>query len=299
MRPLRLLAATAVAAALILPAAPALPAAGATPAQLVRISAEHHKGYDRVLFWFDGAGPTDVRIAWSATPPTLDPSGLPSGLEGNAFLSVAFETATGFDDTTRSGTSYGRTDRAYDLANVTEVTTLGDYEAVLSFGIGTMHRSTNVHVHELTGPTRVAIDIGTWFDRVRRTIWFADASTFDGDGPYLVAVDRAVPLGVRPLQSVAHRLFAGPTQGEKANGLELVRSGAKDFTDFSVNEVDVARLRLTGGCQLGPEPISIGTEITRSLKTLVSIDWVKIYDPDGETTDPDHPTDSLPACLIP
>ena len=148
--------------------------------------------------------------------------------------------------------------RAYDLANVAEVTTLGDYEAVLSFGIGTMHRSTNVHVHALTGPTRVAIDIGTWFDRVRRTIWFADASTFDGDGPYLVAVDRAVPLGVRPLQSVAHRLFAGPTGWEMMRDLRLVRNGSTGFTKLTLDVDGIARIRLVGDCHLVDRPTTIG-----------------------------------------
>lgn len=297
MRAIRIMAAAAMAAALLVPSA--VPASAAPTAQLMRISAEHHKGYDRVLFWFGAAAPDDVDTTWSDDVPLLDPSGLPSGIEGNAFLTVTFRAATGFDAALIDGTSYGRTSRAYDLPNVVEVTTLGDYEAVLSFGIGTMHRATNVHVHVLSDPARVAIDIGTWFDRTTRTVWFADTDTFDGDGPYLVPVERVVPAHAAPLQSIAHRLFAGPTGWEMMRGLRIVKNGATGFTKLTLDADGVARIRLVGTCGLVDRPTTIGAEAIATLKGLPRVDWVKVLDPSGHTTDPAGPSDSLPACLIP
>ena len=294
MRRSRHLLAALAAIVLVIPAAgPVLGQSGGHA--LVDIKVAGDPGHDRIVFVFKGGVPHDVTATWSTTEPVYTANGQPSAAQGNAFVTLHLDYARGHDET--DATTYGATSRAYDMRNLVQIKEIEDSATDLAFAIGVM-KQTWVTTETRLDPPRVIVQIGTDFERVPVKIWFGDPSSYGGGAPYMDAVTRLVPAD-KVAHSLLHRLFAGPTQGEKANGLELVRSGAKDFTDFSVNEVDVARLQLTGGCQLGPEPISIGTEITRSLKNLVSIDWVKIYDPDGDTTDPDHPTDSLPACLIP
>lgn len=297
MRRSRHLIAILAAMFLIIPAASPALADTANPGHtLVDITVASDPGHDRIVFEFKGGLPHDITADWTTTEPDYVPSGQPSAAQGNAFVVLHFNYATGHIGTPPVS-SYGPTARAYDMRNLTQIKEIENSKADLAFAIGVM-KQTWVTVDTKLSPARVIVQIGTDFERVPVKIWFGDPSSYGGGAPYMDAVTRLVPADM-VAQSLLHRLFAGPTQGEKAAGLELVKSGAKDFTDFSVNTVDVARLQLTGGCQLGPEPISIGTEITRSLKTLVSIDWVKIYDPDGNTTDPDHPTDSLPECLTP
>lgn len=47
------------------------------------------------------------------------------------------------------------------LTNVTAVAITGDYEGVLSAGVG-MRKPTWIKAFTLTAPTRVVIDVGPW-----------------------------------------------------------------------------------------------------------------------------------------
>jgi hypothetical protein len=94
------------------------------------------------------------------------------------------------------------------------------------------------------------------------------------------------------------RLFAGPLPGERAHGLRLLLSGAKDFADLSIED-GIARVRLVGGCRSGGSTVTIAGEIMPTLRQFDSVDWVKIYGPGGNTADPDGPGDSIPDCLNP
>jgi hypothetical protein len=60
----------------------------------------------------------------------------------------------------------------------------------------------------------------------------------------------------------------------------------------------IVRIRLVGACYLVARPTTIGEELIETLSDLPRVDWVKVYDPSGATSEPSGASDSLPDCLI-
>lgn len=292
------LLATLLAGLAVITLAPA--AAAATPAgstTLVEIRAAHHPGVDRIVFEFRGGLPELAAVGWATTPPTLDPSGLPSHVQGNAFVTIVFHGAAGYESEPPHGTTYGPARRAFDLPNVSQVVTVGDYEAVMEMAVGVMVRTT-LHATALTSPPRWVIDVGTDFPKRTLPVWYRDITP--GAGPDLIAVSRQVPAATAGVaHSLLHRLFAGPTLAERAAGLRFVASAATGFDGPRINDAGIARVRLTGGCDGHGAAITVASEIAPSLRALARVDWVKVLDPAGHTLSPWGPTDSIPACLVP
>ena len=115
--------------------------------------------------------------------------------------------------------------------------------------------------------------------------------------PYIEAVPRTVPADT-PATGALTALFAGPTVAEQAAHLAVWLSGATGFADLSISD-GIARVRLTGGCDSQGATFTIASLITPTLKQFATVDYVKIYDPDGHTETPTGPFDSMPACLNP
>jgi hypothetical protein len=274
-------------------------AAGPSTPRLVAIRAAHHPGFDRVVFEFRGGMPELGAVRWTREPPTLDPSGLPSGVQGDAFLSLVWFNAVGHQQRPPWDSTYGDPSRAYDLPNVTHVVNLGDWEATLSFAIGVMRRPALVRITTLSDPVRTVVDLGTAFERRTVKVWFLDTDRITGDPPYVVPVTRQVPH-TGTAQATLQRLFAGPTRAEQAYGLRFVRSEATGFTALRISDRAIARVQLTGGCDsYGSSLVTIASELMPTLRALPRVDWVKVYDPDGTTERPFGLTDSIPACLEP
>jgi hypothetical protein len=101
-----------------------------------------------------------------------------------------------------------------------------------------------------------------------------------------------------PATGVMDRMFAGVTLLEQARNLRMLASGATSYTGLSIDD-GVARLRLVGGCSSGGSVVTIAGQIMPTLRQFASVDWVKIYDPQGRTADPDGSGDSIPDCLNP
>jgi hypothetical protein len=283
----------ALVAALVVPVltAAGAPAAPAVPT-LVGISAAHHPGFDRVVFEFNGGVPADVRVRY-VDPLLADGSGLPVRVAGRAVLRVRFEAA---DSHNGSGaTAPAR--RTFALPNVMTTVRAGDFESVLTYGIGLAKR-TRVEISTLTGPSRVVLDIRAAFPTVDRQVFFLDQDRFvDNREPFFVPRSRPVRASA-PAVGVMDRLFAGVLPGERARGLRLVRSEANSFADLSVVD-GIARVRLTGGCSSGGSTVTIAGSIMPTLRQFATVDWVKIYGPGGHTADPNGPSDSIPDCLNP
>jgi len=95
-----------------------------------------------------------------------------------------------------------------------------------------------------------------------------------------------------------NEFFKGPGATEKYNyGWIALYNG---FTGYSKLEIrdDVAHVYLTGTCT--PErDFNIADLITLNLKQFPVIRFVKIYDENGTTQNPDGLSDSIPACLQP
>jgi hypothetical protein len=94
------------------------------------------------------------------------------------------------------------------------------------------------------------------------------------------------------------RLFAGPTAAEKSRGLQFLSSEATGFKNLSIRQ-SVARVQLTGGCDSRGSTATIAGEIFPTLRQFSTVDYVKIFDPLGQTETPGGLSDSIPFCLEP
>jgi hypothetical protein len=272
-------------------AATAGPAAAAPPVPvtptLVQVAAAHHPGYDRLVFTFRGAVPS-THTARYVTRVTADPSGLPVNVAGSAKLLVTFRPAAAH---TASGvTTYGTTSRTFALPGIIQVVKAGDFESVLSFGVG-VARAEPFHVFTLTRPSRVVIDLRTPYRTVPVLDYFAHP------GGTVHAVSRPV-IPPATAFGALQRLFAGPTQAELRSGLTFVSSGATGFKNLSVRD-GVARVQLTGSPSSHGAAFTIANEIMPTLKQFPSVHWVKIYDQHGHTERPSGHSDSIPFSLEP
>ncbi len=295
----RLLLACAIVAAGVLVLSVAVGAAsgatatGAAVSRLVAIRAAHHSGFDRVVFEFAGAPPSRRNVRY-VNRLIADASGLPVAIAGRAVLEASFAPATARDRT--GGTTVP--DRvAFALPNVMTTVRAGDFESVLSYGIGLAKR-TPFHISTLTHPSRVVIEISTPFRTVLKRVYFENVPRFNaGTSPYVTPVLRPV-LPSAPATAVMDRMFAGPTEAESASGLRLERSRARSFAGLLITQ-PIARVRLTGGCSSRGSTFTIADEIYPTLKQFATVDFVKIYDPSGHTERPTGRSDSIPFCLEP
>ena len=131
----------------------AAPAAAQSASTLVAVRAAHHDGFDRVTFEFRGGLPSH-QVAY-VDRLTQDPSDKPVPLAGNAVLRVVFHGANAHDAT---GHATAPAHLTPGLPEVKEIRNAGDFEAVVSYGIGLDHR-VPVKVFTLSGPSRVVVDL--------------------------------------------------------------------------------------------------------------------------------------------
>jgi hypothetical protein len=166
IRPLRgfrtLATVTFVTAALLVTGAAVLPTAAdaqSAPSTsfLTNIRGGRHATFDRVVLDFSGPVPATPTSQWVRTL-VADASGQRVPLPGNKFLRVVGHSAAA--SLGGRSTYPGRTRfTTPQLRNVRAVALVGDFEGVLSVGLGVRHTSW-VHVFTLTGPSRLVIDVG-------------------------------------------------------------------------------------------------------------------------------------------
>jgi len=278
-----------------LPADAAAAPASAPPSQptLVDVRAAHHPGFDRVVFEFRGGLPASHRARY-VDRLVADGSGRTVPVAGRAVLQVRLGNARAHTDT-GAATVPART--AYALPNVMTTVRGGDFEGVVTYGLGVAKRTT-FQVTTRRQPARVVVDVRAGFRTVERKVWFLDRAHFvAGTPPYFVPRLRPV-LPMTPATGLLDRLFAGVLPAERADGLRLLRSGANGFAIRSIRN-GIARVQLAGGCSSRGSTVTIAGEIMPTLRRLGTVDWVKIYDPSGHTEHPRGARDSIPACLEP
>ena len=121
--------------------------------ELVSVQAVERKGYDRVLFTFQGAMPGyQVRYV----PEVTDQAGRPVALRGKAFLAVTFEPARAHDPGGQPTVSTAALTPGSPVLR--QVRFAGDFEGRVSFGLGLAERD-GFRVSELRDPPRVAVDV--------------------------------------------------------------------------------------------------------------------------------------------
>ncbi len=136
-------------------------------------------------------------------------------------------------------------------------------------------------------------------EAVTINVYFTDEDMFAvGTEPYEKAVTRTIPATDNLPRAVLEQLFLGPTPEEQAAGLALILSGSTGFSDFRLED-GVAHITLTGQCNSGGSTYSIANLIFANLAQFPEIQWIKIYDENGETEIPAGQSSSIPFCLEP
>ena len=273
-------------------------AAGAVPVPvaptITQISAQHHFGHDTLVFQFRGGVPAKYTARY-VSQLTADPSGMPVNLVGSALLRVTFSPAVGHN--AAGAVTYGAALRTFALPELIQVVKAGDFESVLSFGVG-VAKAEPFRIYALPRAGQVVLDIGAPYWTVPVRDYFLNTHRFaTGRGPLTEAVYRPV-IPPATAFGAMQRLFAGPTQAEQARGLKFVSSGARGFKILSVRD-GVARVQLTGNLSSGGSTFTIASEIMPTLKQFRSVHWVKIYDRNGHTERPFGHSDSIPWSLEP
>jgi hypothetical protein len=133
----------------------AAPAGAQSAPTLVAVRAAHHDGFDRVTFEFRGGLPSH-QVGY-VDQLTADPSDRPVPLAGDAVLRVVFHGANAHDDGGRATAPRHLTP---GLPVLKEIRNAGDFEAVVTYGLGLDHR-VPVRVSTLSGPSRLVIDLPT------------------------------------------------------------------------------------------------------------------------------------------
>jgi hypothetical protein len=132
-----------------------------TTALLEHVAIGRHEGFDRVVFRFRNVVP-GYRITYVDPPLVEDGSGARVDVEGNAFVLIRMEPASGFDLETAEGVLVYKGPRRLSGAEagtsvVREVVRTGDFEAVLSWAVGLDDR-VDFRVTMLQGPPRLVVD---------------------------------------------------------------------------------------------------------------------------------------------
>jgi hypothetical protein len=143
--------------------APARARPGSTRlALLTDVRLGRHEGYDRIVFEFLPGSRPGYRVRYVRPPIVEDASGMVVAVDGDAFLSVRIEPASGFDLTGELGEVYtGPTRIAGSSAGtevIVEVVRTGDFEAVLNWVAGLDERAP-FRAARLAGPPRIVVDV--------------------------------------------------------------------------------------------------------------------------------------------
>jgi hypothetical protein len=154
MRLVRTLVVTSLAAVVL--ALAAAPAGAQSAPTLTDVRAGRHTGFDRVVFEFRGAVP-EHRIGY-VSQLVQDGSGKPVSVAGTADLEVVFHGANAHEDDGTPTISPRRFSTG--LPAVKEIAQIGDFEAVVTYGIG-VDRKRPIKVSTLSNPSRLVIDVST------------------------------------------------------------------------------------------------------------------------------------------
>ena len=136
-------------------------ATGTDTALLERIAVGRHEGYDRVVFQFRNGLP-GYRVEYVSGPLKEDGSGKPVTVQGNEFVVVRMEPASGFDLNTGEGVLVYKGPKQIDGSSagtsvVRQLVRTGDFEAVLSWAIG-LSDKVDFRVTTATSPDRLIVD---------------------------------------------------------------------------------------------------------------------------------------------
>src|SRR3989441_3695026 len=133
-----------------------------TAATVSALRIAHHDGYDRLVIGFATSNTMpQYQLTQQATSNFVrDASGQPVTLEGSAGIRAVLRNA--------DITPGAPTDLKPDMPAIREVAQIGNFERVVSYGVG-LATPACFRVLELSGPTRLVIDVQTPADALAAT----------------------------------------------------------------------------------------------------------------------------------
>lgn len=100
--------------------------------------------------------------------------------------------------------------------------------------------------------------------------------------------------------TVLDAYFKGPGYTEKYTyGWIAIYDGFTGYSKLEISSDGVARVYLKGSCSPADPSYTIVDLLNANLKQFPYVQYVKVYDQNGETQNPDGQSDSIPACLSP
>jgi len=231
-----------------------------------------------------------------------DGSGFPVPLKGDADLEVLIDGAIAHDQNGQSTIPVSNYEPS-NWGSLRQAKLVSDFEGIVVFGLG-LRKQVDFRVLTLTGPDRLVIDVAMpgehpWNCQsgAVKVFFFNEPRFLANTEPFYTPVWRRVRVPA-VASGALHSLFHWPSATEHEQGLRFLNSEASGFTKLSISN-GIARVQLTGGCDVHGSTQSIAGEITPILKQFPNVTYVKIYDPGGQTADPAGPNDSIPDCLNP
>lgn len=147
--------------------------------------------------------------------------------------------------------------------------------------------ATNIYPVELETPS------------VMITVYFTDTIRYaTGGPPFEVAVSRKANADAYMPEAVLNEFFKGPSAEESALGYEAITDGFTGFSKLDITD-GIARVYLEGVCFSNGATYTIAQPLMKNLLQFEQVRYVKIFDQNGQTWEPDGPSNSIPACLEP
>lgn len=182
------------------PPSGACPAAGA---YLTAVRVGQQAGSDRVVFEFSGGLPAyDVT---AVTTVYADPKGDAVPLAGQAYLRIVFRGASAWCEQPARQVYTGPSVLTPFYPQLLVVSAAGDFERVLSFGVG-LAAKESYRVYALSGPDRVVLDLsrpvlgtfpGIWDITSWQQYWERQYSWNNGHQPWLASPAMVVAAWAR------------------------------------------------------------------------------------------------------
>jgi hypothetical protein len=131
------------------------------------------------------------------------------------------------------------------------------------------------------------------------TVYFTDTIRYAKAGPpFEVGVNREVKADSNLPEAVLLEFFKGPTAEERALGYEAITDGFTGFSGLDITD-GIARVYLNGVCFSNGATYTIAQPLMKNLLQFEQVQYIKIFDQNGQTWEPDGPSNSIPACLEP
>ena len=204
---------------------------------LTAVRTGEHSGYDRGVFQFSAKLPSytveRVQAVYS------DPKGTPVPLAGQSYLRVVFHGTSAVCPQPPHRTYTGPRVLTPYYPELLTVSTAGDFEGVLSFGIG-LAAPGSYHVFTLTSPDRLVIDVshvalgkfpGIWDITSWPQYWATQYSWLNGHQPWLSSPSLVVQVWAGGSASVVRQV--------SANTFKVTKPDGKTFTVTGVHPVIV------------------------------------------------------------